>query len=103
MTIFHSEELAQEIASDSQRWSDVGFIQLLPHERLPEVMSAITTMDAEVTFRFMSIDLNYNKADRVGDEAGRYLPSSSACNPAGPCAGLFERQLAGGLPTLVVC
>ena len=41
--------------------SDVGFIRLLPHERLPEVMAAITTMDAEVAFRFMSIDLNYNK------------------------------------------
>ena len=42
--------------------SDVGFIRLLPRDSLmPEVMAAITTMDAEVAFRFMSIDLNYNK------------------------------------------
>ena len=41
--------------------SDVRFIRLLPQERLPEVMAAITTMDAEVAFRFLSIDLNYNK------------------------------------------
>ena len=42
--------------------SDVGFMHLLSREGVwLEVMATITTMDAEVAFRFMSIDLNYNK------------------------------------------
>ena len=41
--------------------SDVSLMRLLSREGLLEVMTTITMMDAEMAFRFMSIDLNYNK------------------------------------------
>ena len=44
--------------------SDVGLIRLLEREgqnSMLLVMTAITTMDAEVAFRLVSVDLNYNK------------------------------------------